>query len=305
MNTRTLAQFLKVVELRSLSKAAVVLGVSQPALSRAIRELESDLGVALFYRDGRGVRVTPEGRRFRMWARALEDQIAQMRVDVGRGEQGQVQRAIIGVLPSIARFLALPLTQSLRKAYPQAELRIVEGASAHLVEWLADGRIDFALLFDTPVVRRFNPEPIMAHPLYFVGAASHGSMPPEVPFASLADKPLVLSSRQLGNRREIEAIAQRQSVSLQVVIEADSLTSLIQLVATGQAFSILPIFAIHEEIRAGRLVASPLVNPSIDRTLVLAMQHSNVPIAGALEFVRDIKIRLKALDPGAAVRKHA
>ena len=296
MNTRALAQFLKVVELRSFSKAAVVLGVSQPALSRSIRELEADIGTVLFYRDGRGVRITPEGRRFRMWARALEDQLAQMRNEFGR-ENGQVKRAIIGVLPSVARFLAVPIAESLRKIYPQAELRIVEGVTAHLVEWLGDGRIDFALMFDTPLVRRFNPEPLLKHPLYLVGARMLGDLPETVPFACVKDRPLVLTSRQLGNRRELENVAQAQGVSLRVVIESDSMASLIQLITIGTAYSILPLFAVSNEVASGQLTASMLVDPMIERTLVLAMQNGDAPLAGASEFAQEMKARLKTLDP--------
>lgn len=295
MNTRTLSQFLKVVELRSLSRAAVVLGMGQPALSRAIRELEADIGAILLYRDGRGVRITPEGRRFCLWARALDDQVAQMRNELGRSENGQVKRAIIGVLPSVARFLAVPIAQSLRKVYPQAELRIVEGVTAHLVEWLGDGRIDFALLFDTPIVRRFNPEPLLKHPMHLVSARSTEPAPARIPFEALRDRPLILTSRQLGNRRELESIAQAQGVPLQVIIESDSMASLIQLVTTGVASTILPAFAVIEEIAAGRLEASLLVDPVIERTLVLAMQTGTAPIAGAPQFTQDMKARLKSL----------
>jgi LysR family transcriptional regulator, nitrogen assimilation regulatory protein len=295
MNTRALAQFLKVVELGSFSKAAVVLGIGQPALSRSIRELETDVGAVLFYRDGRGVRVTPEGRRFGMWARALEDQIAQLRNDLGRSENGQVRRAIIGVLPSVARFFAVPIAQSLRKVYPQAELRIVEGVTAHLVEWLGDGRIDFALLFDTPIVRRFNPEPLLKHPMHLVGAPGPEPMPPQVPFQFLRDRPLILTSRQLGNRRELESIAQSQGVPLHVIIESDSMTALVQLVTTGVASTILPAFAVSEEIASGRLEASLLVDPTIDRTLVLAMQTGIAPIAGTAEFSQEMKARLRTV----------
>lgn len=297
MNTRALAQFLKIVELRSFSKAAVVLGISQPALSRSIRQLEADLGAALFYRDGRGVRITPEGRRFLMWARSLEDQIGQMRNELVRGEPMNVKRVIIGVLPSVARFLAVPLAESLRTIYPQAELRIVEGVTAHLVEWLGDGRVDFAILFDTPIVQRFNPEPLLKHPLHLVGASALGRLPSEVPFSSLRERPLILTSRQLGNRRALDNIAQSQGITLQVIIESDSMASLIALIATGVAYSILPLFAVSDEVGTGRLEAALLVEPRIDRTLVLAMQNGDAPIPGAVEFAQDMKVRLKALSP--------
>lgn len=295
MNTRAFAQFLKIVELRSFSKAAVVLGISQPALSRAIRDLEAEIGAALFYRDGRGARITPEGRRFRMWARALEDQIGQMRNELVRGGPLNVKRAIIGVLPSVARYLAVPISQSLRMIYPQAELRIVEGVTAHLVEWLGDGRLDFAVMFDTPIVLRFNPQPLLKHPLHLVGASAPEPMPPQVPFSSLLEKPLILTSRQLGNRRALDNIAQAQGIPLRVIMESDSMASLIALISTGVASSILPLFAVSEEVTAGRLQASLLVDPIIERTLVLAMQNGDAPMAGADEFAQDLKDRLKAL----------
>lgn len=295
MNTRTLSQFLKVVELGSVSKAAVVLGINQPALSRAIRELEADLGVVLLYRDGRGVRPTEEGHRFWRWATTLTAQIDEMRADLtGDPDRNKVRHLTVGMLPSVARFFAIQLSESLLQTYPQAELRLIEGATGHLVEWLADQRIDIALLYDTSAVRRFNPEALIGHPMHLVCSAANGPLPAEVPFKQLKDLPLILSSRQIGNRREFEAIAARQKIALRVLIEADSLSSLVQLVDEGLGYSILPIYAVHKEVLAGTLVASPITEPSIDRTLVIAGQNNRAQLAGFSELITDLKHKARS-----------
>lgn len=295
MNTRLFGQFLKVADLGSVSKAAVVLGVSQPALSRAISELETEIGVRLLYRDGRGVRLTEHGERFCKWAADIEKQVERMRSDLmGESDRLRVRQLTIGLLPSVARSLAIPLTHSLQHTYPNAELHIIEGATGHLVEWLVDQRIDIALLYDVPAIRRFNPEPLISHPMHLVCAPSQRLLLDEVPFADLCDLPLILAGRQVGNRREFEGIAARQKMSLKVIIEADSLASMIQLVAEGMGYSILPIFAVHKELEDGSLVASPIVDPSIDRTLVLAGQNNRAQLAGLSELTQDLKGRVRA-----------
>ncbi|MBW6400453.1 LysR family transcriptional regulator [Roseomonas sp. HJA6] len=295
MNTRAIEQFLKVVELRSVSRAATVLGQSQPALSRALRQLEADIGTELLYRDGRGVRLTDQGERFARWAAEFVDQIDQMRRDLDGEAGGRLRGATIGLLPALSRQLAVPLTRALRDLYPDALLRIVEGSCGHLVEWLADGRLDIAIVFDKPPLRRLNPEPVATQFLHLVGAKSLGKLGSTIPFRELADRPLILSSRPLGNRGELEGIAQRLGIELDVVMEVDSLDSLLKLLEAGEGWSILPAKALQEEIAHYRLQAAELIEPRMDRTLVLVLPVNRVPMPGAAALVRAIKSEIQRI----------
>lgn len=302
MNTRALEYFLKIRDLSSFSKAAIVLGTSQPALSRAIRDLETEWRVTLFYRDGRGIRMTEQGEQFAKHAVILVEQLDQMRRDFDEMGPDRPQGAAIGLLPSLARLLAVPLASALREMHPGLLLRIVEGSSGHLLEWLGDGRLDVALLYDTGAVRRMNPEPILSVQLHLVGSTKFGPLAPQTSFADLADRPLVLSSRVHGNRREIEAIARRQGVKLDVRVEVDSLSSLIQMVEEGQAWTILPPGAIAQGLRYASLQSSLIVGPSIDRLVVLASPLNKPISAASLLLLRSIRAEVKRLDGTLAGR---
>lgn len=296
MNTKTLEYFLKIQELKSFSKAAIVLGTSQPALSRAIRDLEAEWQVRLFYRDGRGVRMTEQGEQFAKHAVVLVEQLDLIRRDFDELGNDRLQGATIGLLPSLARLLAVPLMAALRDSHPGSLLRIVEGSTGHLLEWLGDGRLDVALLYDTIAVRRMNPEPLHSVQLNLVGSTKFDPLAPRTAFADLADRPLVLSSRVHGNRREIEAIARRQGIKLDVRYEIDSLSSLIRLVEEGQAWAILPQSAISHELRAASLQSSLIVDPSIDRIVVLASPLNKPFSTASTLLLRSIRTEVKRLD---------
>ncbi|MGO6696284.1 LysR family transcriptional regulator [Rhizobium johnstonii] len=294
MNVRVFGQFMKIVETGNISKAAMILGTSQPTLTKAVGELEAELGTKLLYRDGHGVRTTEHGDRFCRWAAEIDANLRQMRSDlIGESDRLQIKQVSIGVLPSVARSLAVELTQSVRKTYPNAEIRILEGVSGHLIEWLTDQRLDIAIFYKNEAARHFEPRPLITHPMCLVCSPEH-ELPPQVPFTDLRGLPLILASRQVGNRREFEAIASKNRLSLNVVVEADSLPSMIQLVVSGLGYTILPMFAVQREVMEGKLIASLIVEPTIDRTLVIAAQDGRARMAGLTDLTEDVKERITA-----------
>ena len=295
MNIRVFRQFLRIVELRNISKAASSLGLSQPTLTKVIRELEDELGTRLLYRDGHGVRPTENGKRFGRWANEIDDLVQRMRSDIVKeGDRLLVKDVSIGVLPSVARSMAAPLITSVREIYPNAEIRVLEGVSGHLIEWLSDQRLDIAIFYDNPAAHSFAPQPILTHSMCLVCSPATSELPAQVPFAYLKDKPLILASRQVGNRREFEAIAAKQKIPLKVVVEADSLPSMIRLVMDGWGYTILPLFAVQNEVAEGKLLASPIVDPTIERTLVMAAQNDPAHFAGISELIDDVRKNILA-----------
>ncbi len=295
MNIRVFNQFLRIVEARSISKAALGLGISQPSLTKIIHELERDLGAGLLRREGHGVRATESGERFFRWATEIDALLQRMRSDIsGESDRLLIKQLTIGVLPSVARSLAVSLVKNLQQTYPNAELRILEGVTGHLVEWLADQRLDLAIFYDHPAAQHFEPKPLVTQPMYLVGSPAACTLPARVPFASLSDKPLILASRHVGNRREFEAVAAQHKISLRVAIEADSLPAMIQLVADGMGYTILPIFAVHKEVAEGRLIASPIVGPTIERTLVMAARNRPVQFAGMSALIEEVRNSIQA-----------
>src|SRR5262249_44596228 len=168
LNLRQLETFVKVAEVGSFSKAALILNLAQPALSRQVRLLETELRQNLLLRTGRGVVLTEAGKRLyehsvgvlQLVARAREDLVA------SRGEPtGQI---VIGLPPSMGRMLTLPLVETFRRELPKARLAIVEGFSTHITEWIATGRVDVGLVHNPEAQAAIETTPILQESLCLV-----------------------------------------------------------------------------------------------------------------------------------------
>ena len=127
MNLKQLEYFVHVAELGSFSKAAVVLDIAQPALSRQVRSLETELRQQLFLRNGRGVALTDAGKRLFDHSVAVLQLMAHAREDLGASRDEPVGRVTIGLPPSIGRQLTLPLIDRFKKQLPAARLASSRG----------------------------------------------------------------------------------------------------------------------------------------------------------------------------------
>jgi hypothetical protein len=130
MNLTQLRYFVRVAEMGSFSKAAIELDVAQPALSRQVRLLETDLHVTLLQRTGRGVLLTDAGKRLFDHAVGILQLVAHAREDLGANRDEATGRIVVGLPPSMGRMLTLPLVDAFRQHVPKERLAIVEGLSA-------------------------------------------------------------------------------------------------------------------------------------------------------------------------------
>lgn len=291
MNLASCLYLIRIAEHGSLSGAAIVLGVTQSTLSRAVREMESELGVVIFHRDGRGVILTDEGAVVLEAARSVTETFAGLRASL-EAMSGSVGRVItVGIMPSTALLLTVPLMARLRTDFPGTQMQIVEGSTGHLLEWLGDGRLDIAVIYDSSAISRFNPEPVLTHRLHLVAARDATPLLPEMPFASLASFPLVLQSRKHSTRRELDHLASAQGVRLNIVVEADSLTAITQLVSSGLAYGILPKFVVDPETMQGAVV----VDPAIERTICLVTPLVGVRSNGVTRIIRSFRDEIRSV----------
>lgn len=144
MRLRQLADFLAIVECGSIRAAARRLGVSQPAITRSLRRLETDLGAHLLQRTPQGILLTPRGRAFfgRVRVAHAELQKAQDEVKTGAVSEGTVT---FGVGPTVGSLVVPRAVASFRSQYPRIQVRILEGLSQHLAPLVRDGTLDFAV----------------------------------------------------------------------------------------------------------------------------------------------------------------
>ena len=273
--------FIDAAELGSLSKVALAYGTSQPHISRRIGDLERDCGGRLFERTGRGVVLTELGQRIapkvRAWL-ASSDQLAnEVRTSAGT----PIGKVRIGSLPSTAHPLISTLHRRLKEQYPLIQLAVREGQGAQIETWLDDGSVDLAILYRTSETPKNADIYLVETSTYLVGAAGDPlTSRPTVRFSALHKLPLVHFCRPSSWRDHLEQIAAERNVSLNVILEADSLSLQMQVVSDGGIYALLGPYAVAAAAKDRHLQSSKLVNPVVTRHIALAMsRHANLTLA--------------------------
>jgi DNA-binding transcriptional LysR family regulator len=294
--------FLDAAELGSLSKVALAYGTSQPHISRQISELEQECGARLFQRTGRGVVLTELGQRIapkvRVWMAGTDELANDVRAAAGT----PIGKVRIGSLPSTAHPLVSTLYKRLKERYPLIQLAVREGQGAELETWLEDGSVDLAILFRTSKSPKNGDVYLIEAPTYVVGAVGDRlTSRPTVRFSALHNLPLVLFCRPSSWRNHLEQISAERKVSLNVALEADSLSLQTHIASQGGIYALLGPYAIAAASKDRRLQSSKLVDPVVTRHIALAMsRHGSLTLAcrTVMQEVRDIaKSGAAALHP--------
>jgi DNA-binding transcriptional LysR family regulator len=277
LDFRRLHYFMRISELGSLSRAADALRIAQPSLSRQMRLLEEELGLALFARHRRGMQLTDEGKALRSRIAGPLQQIEHALSDI-RALPSQAGGSVaLGMPPTAVPALAAPLAGRVGQAAPDIALRIVENASEQLVEGLQRGELDLAIIYGSAAAYELNVKDLLVEQLVLVGPPDCALSADEpMDFEMLGELPLVLPSRPHGLRALVEDAAQKNKIKLNVMMQADSLALLKDLVELGVGYAALPTSAFGREAEAGRLKFAPIRNPALTRQLVLAT-HAACP----------------------------
>lgn len=290
MDLDKLRLLMQVADAKSFSKAAALHGTLQSVLSRRISALERECGGRLFHRTGRGVALTELGERILPRARALVLEGEQLANDIRNAAGVPVGEVRFGTLSSLASPLVRRLFVSAREQFPGIRLRVYEGSGGQLEEWIATGRIDIATVFRQGNHIAGDAVPLGRFALHLVGAAGDPvTRAPTVKFAQLDMLPLVLPGPPTGLRPMLDQIARRKRISLNVAMETDSLAVQKDIAAEGGAYTILGSHAASREIREGRLQHARIVNPVVERSIVLVTTRHHPLTFAAREIARLIK----------------
>ena len=269
MELRHLRNFLTVVEQRSVSNAASIIRLAQPALSRQLRALEDELGAPLLVRHGWGVTPTPEGEVLAEHARLLLQRAQMARDAVGALSGTPTGRLAIGVPSSMAMLLP-ELALAARTALPRVRLRLVEGYSANLHQRTLAGELDIAILYNEPHLPALTRWPLLTDKLVAIGAAGLFRPGVDVTLAELFEHPLLLPASSNRLRILFEQAAAQAGMDSHVDMEVDSVPALLELVAAGAGVSVLPYSTVKSGVDQGRLSSAPIGPKPLTRSLVLA-----------------------------------
>ena len=282
MELRQLRYFVAIVDHGSLSRAALVLHVAQPALTQQLRQLEDELGAQLLHRSAQGVLSTDAGKVFYEHAQAILKQVGDARSAVTQSTTRPSGSVTLGLPHSISGALALPLLVAARARYPEITLRLTEELSGNLTEQLKSGRINLAVLFDDGQLAGFAATPLVEEALMFIArsGSAFGPAGERVSLAEALATTLILPDQQQGVRPRIERMARGAGLALSNVIEINSIAILKSALLADMGATILPLAPLLAEIKSGALQARPLHSPAMTRSVTLCASR-NIPLTNA------------------------
>jgi DNA-binding transcriptional LysR family regulator len=286
VNLHLVRTFSAVAEAGSFNRAAAQLGVSQPAVSRAVQELERQLDTPLLERTGRRVSLTAAGKVLNEHAVALfaiertaETELAELR-QLERGELA------IGASSTIGIYLLPQVMGIFQRKHPGVRLFLDIGNTAQIVGRLRTGTLDTAFVEGPVSGSDLSVRPWRDDSLVVVAAADHplcGRQP--VTLDELIRVTFVLREPGSGTREVVEAALRERGVEVRVAMELGSTEAVKQAVAAGLGVSIVSIATISQELELGRLRVLDVPDLLVRRTLTRLSVIGRRPSTALREFL--------------------
>lgn len=272
MDLKQLRYFQQVAQQGSYTRAADILGVAQPVLGRQIRLLETELRQNLLNRHGRGVSLTEPGRILLEHCGVILQQIEMIQEDLSLNSGKLSGHITLGLPPTIAKLLSLPIIREFRQHLPDAQLRITEGLSAQLQDRLQQGKIDIALLYNPAYSADVETQLLYEERLYLMAPKNDCLLNADTPVNAehLAALPLILPSVPNTFRLLVEQEMARHNLVPNIVMEIDSVETMLQLVAEGMGYSILSKYSIDLMNYKESIQVIPIESPQFVSRLFLA-----------------------------------
>ncbi|MCA9520389.1 MAG: LysR family transcriptional regulator [Myxococcales bacterium] len=269
MDADRLRGFLVVARFGAISKAAERIGISQPALSRQIQQLEHEVGAPLFERTGRGVRLTAAGERLASRARPLLRALTGL-LDELRAESGELSGTVaLGLPPSFPPRLAADLLERAKATHPGLRVRLTAALTGALHSGLLDGTFDLAVVHAPVAGPHLETSPLWSERIVAI-APSSWRLPAALTLEAALSRPVLLPSPNQNLRQIVAAAALSRNLELRVSVEIDSLRFLVHGIQAGLGLSFLPRRAVLAELAAGEVSAHALSDLHLERHALLA-----------------------------------
>jgi len=283
--------FVKVAELGNLSRAATVIGTTQPSVSRALRALESSLQAALFHRTGRGVKLTTVGEQTLPRARALLAHADQFSVDLRDQTRTPTGTVTVALLTMYMHMLAADLFDEVHRQFPGIVLRLLESFSVEHEDWLSNGQVDIALVTHYGKPGRDKQQVLAMSNVMVVGNPDLGGDGDELPFRTLASVPLVLPASPNGLRLCVDEEARRRGFRLNVVLEADSIEAQHAIISRERCYALWSQHSVRLQRFDASFAARRITDPRLPRC-VMMKTTTHHPLSRATREVARILRRL-------------
>lgn len=270
MNLRRLKYFVKIVDIGSLTQAAEVLHIAQPALSQQIATLEGELDQQLLIRTKRGVTPTEAGKILYTHARTILRQCEQAQLavnSIGQTLRGQVS---IGLAPGTSTSsLTLPLLQAVRNELPEVQVYLHENSGSVLNEKLLKGQLDMAVLYERSPVAGVTSQPLLKEDLWLVGTRDCPGQ--SVDLLAVSEMNLLLPCDYSAVRARVDEAFSLRRLTAKIIGEIDSISTLTAAIASGMGVTVLPESAARSLCQAANGWMARITTPSMHLPLALNM----------------------------------
>ncbi|PIT78798.1 LysR family transcriptional regulator [Limnohabitans sp. B9-3] len=270
--------FLQIAECGSLTDTAAARDVAQSAISRQLGAIERACDGKLFERTARGVRLNEVGQRLYPRVKAWVQAGQRLTEDATVMHQEPAGLVRTGIIDSLADALCGPIYEELERTFPKVRLHLVTGMSGRVSACLERGELDIALFSENTRGRSGKGDGIATMPHVLIGAPGDRlTSQASIPFDLLHDIPLVVPGRPYAFHHVLEHWASRRGIHLNIKLECDSLHLQKKLVAAGGIYAIVGMSAVSAEVAQHALQATRIVQPSLDRNIVLRLSPHAAP----------------------------
>jgi LysR family nitrogen assimilation transcriptional regulator len=287
VETRRLSAFIRMVDAGSLTRAAEILGIAQPALSQQVAALEADFGAPLLIRSRHGVSPTAAGRSLYRQAQIILKQLEQAHSEVSQLADEVSGLVHIGLSLTAALALSVPLVRDANLSLPNVSLELVDGLPSNLLHELTlNGRFDISLFPGCVSGRGITAEPLVAERLVLIASDKTplGASDTPISVRELEGHPLVLPEASNRVRQAVESGFALVGLRPKVVVEMNSIYGLCAAVAADIGSAIVPLAGAR--LAKPGLKIRPIVDPTIERSLYLAV--SDAPLSPAAQAIRSL-----------------
>lgn len=264
MELRHLRYFLAAAQSQSFTRASESLHITQPTLSHQIKQIEDELGIQLFDRIGRVVKLTNAGELFQTYAkRALQE------VDAGMDALNELEnlkhgRVTIGVLSSFGTFQLPPILADFNKAYPGIKITVLRLRSGEIEAGLLNGEINFGVAYAPSGTDQVNVEPLFSVPVAMVVGDRHplvGSA--GIALSELTEHELIMLSNEYNSRKMMDGILLANGIVPRIVMEMNAIEPILATVRNSTLATILSANLVDEMPGLHQIPLTPTVTHSV------------------------------------------
>ena len=285
LNLGYLATFRLVIQRGSFSAAADVLGISQPAVSLQIRQLEQFLQTRLVERTGRGIKATAAGQALLVHGERIEQAVDETLRSVRAFNHDVSGTITLGTGATACIHLLPPLLQQLRSDYPLLRVGVTTGNTLDIVRAIEENRLDMGLVTLPVSGRALDVMPVMDEEFVFIASLEQQAMFTDLRPDALHTQPLIAFESGSGTRALIDGWFEASGLTIAPAMQLGSIEAIKRMVRSGLGYSIVPKMAVEQKAdREGLCVSS--LSPVLQRQLAVVMRQDKILSKGISGIIR-------------------